>query len=778
MAELLLEILSEEIPARMQARAAEDLKRLVTAALKDAGLEFESAEAYVTPRRLTLVVDGLPEKQPDIREEKRGPKVGAPEEARKGFVRSVGASEDSADILLTIVVDGDSVSLPPAPNQPVEIEVSSSAKSTPSGDYFFTEIKQKGRDTGEVIGEFLPGIIWNFSWPKSMRWGAGKLRWVRPIHSIVCLLDGRIITLAIEPQTIDEVSSFDAIPALDDIGGGIPHGIKTGNTTRGHRFLAPVEIKVKDFKDYEAKLKKAKVILDAAQRRAKIERDARALAKKAKLTLKADGGLLDEVAGLVEWPVALIGVIDEDFMALPPDVLITAMRSHQKYFALEDANGAMAPHFITIADNETADGGKDIVAGNERVLRARLADAKFFWDQDRKVKLESRVAKLAEVVFHAKLGTVAEKAGRMEALAAGLCQYVPGADEKPARTAASLSKADLVTAMVAEFPELQGVMGCYYALGDGVGEDTALAIAEHYAPLGPRDECPKAPLSVAVALADKIDTLAGLFAIDEKPTGSRDPFALRRAALGVIRLIVENGLRLPLTKVFETHYGLIDSAIHRVESRRVMDRKPEEGELQVFAPPEQPEEFERRKTKVSSELMDFFAERLKVRMRAHGVRHDLIAAAFAVDKPGGGLEDDLVRLLARVEALTVFLESDDGADLLTAYKRAANIVAIEEKKDKQSYDGEADPKLFAQGEETALHASLGASMKASSVALKGEDFTAVMGELAKLRAPVDAFFDEVTVNCDDPKLRRNRLRLLSQIRATLGNVADFSRIEG
>ncbi len=720
MAELLLELLSEEIPARMQARAAEDLKRLVTAALKDAGLEFQNAEAYVTPRRLTLVVDGLPEKQPDIREEKRGPQIGAPEKAVSGFLKSIGLTLDQCE-----------------------------RREIKGKTFYFAVIEKKGRATGEVVGEFLPGIIWNFRWPKSMRWGAGKLRWVRPIHSIVCLLDGHIITLALEPQTIDEVSSFDAIPALDDIGGGIPHGIKTGNTTRGHRFLAPGEIKVKDFKDYEAKLKKAKVILDGAERRAKIERDARALAKKAGLTLKADEGLLDEVAGLVEWPVALIGAIDEDFMTLPPDVLITAMRSHQKYFALEDANGAMAPRFITIADNETRDGGKAIVAGNERVLRARLADAKFFWDQDRKRRLEERVAKLGEVVFHAKLGTLAEKAGRMETLAAGLCEYVPGADAEPARTAARLSKADLVTAMVGEFPELQGVMGRYYALADGEPPEVADAIAEHYAPLGPGDECPTAPLSVAVALADKIDTLVGLFAIGEKPTGSRDPFALRRAALGVIRLIVENGLRLPLTKVFDASAGLYA-------------RSPKGSSARLDA----------------GELLGFFADRLKVHLREKGVRHDLIAASFAVEKPGGGLEDDLVRLLARVEALTAFLESDDGADLLTAYKRASNIVRIEEKRDGKSYADAPEAGEFRQDEETALHAGLSASLEASSVALEEEDFTAVMGELAKLRAPVDAFFDEVTVNCDDPKLRQNRLRLLSRIRATLGNVADFSRIEG
>jgi glycyl-tRNA synthetase beta chain len=693
MAELLLEILSEEIPARMQAGAAIDLKRLVTAGLKDAGLDFESAAAYVTPRRLALVVDGLAERQPDIREEKRGPQVGAPEKAVNGFLKSVGLTPDQCE-----------------------------QREIKGKTYYFAVIEKPGRATKEVAAAIMGETLGALPWPKSMRWGAGAARWVRPIHSVLSIFDGSEIPFQFA-------------------------GIRSGNTTRGHRFLAPGEIKVKDFKDYEAKLKQAKVILDGAERRARIERDARALAKQAGLTLKADSGLLDEVAGLVEWPVALIGVIDEAFMAVPPDVLITAMRSHQKYFALEDEKGAMAPRFVTIADIETGDGGKDIIAGNERVLRARLADAKFFWDQDRKVKLESRVAKLSEITFHAALGTVAEKAGRMESLATELCEYIPGADRDKATRAAHLAKADLTTGMVGEFPELQGVMGRYYALNDEENSDVADAIGQHHSPAGPKDSCPTAPTAIAVALADKIDSLVAFFGINERPTGSRDPFALRRAALGVIRLIVENGLRLPLNDVIAAAAEPYPANVH----------------LQAT---------------VDGELLVFFAERLKVQMRAHGVRHDLIAAAFAVDKPGGGREDDLVRLLARVEALTAFLETDDGADLLTAYKRASNIVHIEEKRDTRSYADAPNAGDFRQGEETALHAGLGAAMKASSVALKGEDFTAVMAALAKLRAPVDAFFDEVTVNCDDEKLRQNRLRLLSQIRATLGNVADFSRIEG
>ena len=695
--ELLLEITSEEIPARMQAQAADDLKRWMSQILHQKAIGFQTVESFITPRRLVLVVHALRNEQAvtgDIKH--RGPRADAPQKAIDGFKRSLPKGA-SVQIL-----------------------------NTEKGAYFFVVTRDKVEKTERLLPGIINDALMLIAWPKSMRWADHGVRWVRPIHRILCLFGSKVVPVTFGP-------------------------VKAGDMTTGHPFLAPKPFKVKDFEDYKAKLKQAKVVLDPKERRESIRRQAEELAREEGLRVREDKELLGEVTGLVEWPVALIGAIDEDFMTLPPEVLITAMRLHQKYFALEDANGAMAPRFITIADNETADGGKDIIAGNERVLRARLADAKFFWDQDRKQRLEERVPKLDEVVFHANLGTMAEKAGRMEALATGLCEYVPNADGEPARTATRLSKADLVTAMVAEFPELQGVIGRYYALGDGVGEDVARAIAEHYAPLGPADECPTAPLSVVVALADKIDTLVGFWAIDEKPTGSRDPFALRRAALGVIRLIVENRLRVPLRVVFDSSkeafkFGAV--AILNVPGWGKIDRD-------VLS------------------VLDFFADRLKVQMRADGVRHDLIEAVFAL-----GGEDDLVRLLARVEALTAFLETDDGADLLTAYKRASNIVSIEEKRDGKSYADAPEAGDFRQDEETALHASLGASMKASSVALKGEDFTAVMGELAKLRAPVDAFFDEVTVNCDDPKLRQNRLRLLSQIRATLGNVADFSRIEG
>ncbi|MCZ6743998.1 MAG: glycine--tRNA ligase subunit beta, partial [Alphaproteobacteria bacterium] len=647
MAELLLEILSEEIPARMQARAADDLKRLITDRLEKDGLKFESLQTFVTPRRLTLVVDGLPVETEAVEEDRRGPSKAAPEKAVVGFAKSIGVSVDQLEI-----------------------------RDTGKGEYYFAVVKEDARQTIDYMPIIVSEAVFNMGWPKSMRWHSTAMTWVRPIQSILAIFNGKPL------DDIFQLGLKDKIPGLKfAMNGGSDAApgeleIPISDRTTGHRFLSPKPFKVNNFADYKAKLEKAHVILDPAERRARIEAEAGKLAKAAKLTLKDDPGLLVEVAGLVEWPVALMGSIDKAFMDLPDEVLTMSMRHHQKYFALTDAKGKLAPKFIVIANTEASDKGESIVSGNERVLKARLSDAKFFWDQDRRETLESRAGALKDRVFHAKLGSVHDKVRRVEKLAGAVAEYC-GADADDAKRAARLAKADLSTGMVAEFPELQGVIGRYYALADGEPPEVADAIAEHYSPQGPNDACPSAPVSIAVALADKIDTLAGFWTIDEKPTGSKDPFALRRAALGVIRLIVENGLRLPLRSVFETHYGLIDSAIHRVEIRRVVDRKPEEGDIQVFAPPEQPEEIERRKTNVSSDLLDFLAERLKVQMRAHGVRHDLIAASFAVEKPGGGLEDDLVRLLARVEALTAVLESDDGADLLTAYKRASIIVRIE-----------------------------------------------------------------------------------------------------
>ncbi len=681
MAELLLEILSEEIPARMQARAGEDLARLVTDALKAAGLAFEKPRSFATPRRLVLVIDGIPEAQPDVKDERKGPAVDAPEKAIQGFLGSVGLSLDHCE-----------------------------KRDIKGKQFLFAVIENKGRATAEVLAEIIVGVLAAFPWPKSMRWGAGDARWVRPIQSILAVFAGRIVDFEFA-------------------------GVRAGDVSQGHRFLAPVPFRVKDFADYQARLREAYVMLDAEDRREVLLTDADRLAEEEGLKVRNDHALFAEVAGLIEWPVALMGRIDDAFMDVPAEVLTESMRAHQKYFALETKDHKLAPRFITVANMLTDDGGAAVIAGNERVLRARLSDARFFWDQDRKVRLDSRVAKLGQITFHAKLGTVLEKVERVESLAAELCDFIPGADRNKATRAAHLAKADLTSDMVGEFPELQGVMGRYYALNDGEDADVAEAIAQHYSPKGPNDSCPTSPTAIAVALADKIDSLAGFFAVGEKPTGSRDPYALRRAALGVIRIVTENGLRLPLAKVFK----LADAA----------------GKLDV------------------GEMLAFFADRLKVQMREKGVRHDLIEAVFSL-----GGEDDLVRLLRRVDALTAFLGTDDGANLLTAYRRAANIVAIEEKKDKTAYDGAVDEKLLAEAQEKRLNEVLALEEQALALTLGEEKYGDAMAALANMRAPVDAFFDHVTVNADDKALRANRLRLLSRIRAALNRVADFSKIEG
>ena len=686
MAELLLELFSEEIPARMQSRAADDLKRLATDALKVAGLQFARADAYVTPRRLALAVDGLPEKQPDVTEEKKGPRVGSPDQAIQGFLKGAGlTSLDQCE-----------------------------KREIGKAEFWFAVAEKKGRATAEVLSEILPDVVAKLPWPKSMRWATETVRWVRPLHSILCVFNSAVVNFAFGP-------------------------VKASNATRGHRFLAPGAITAKNFSEYKAKLRSAYVMLDTAERAEAIWADAGAQAKTLGLTLREDRGLLDEVAGLVEWPVPLIGSIDASFMDLPPEAMTTTMRANQKYFALLNADGSLASKFVIVANMLTDDGGKAVIAGNERVLRARLSDARFFWDQDRKVPLAERVPALKDIVFHAKLGTVGDKVERIAALAVELCDFI-NADRDRARSAAELCKADLVTGMVGEFPELQGIMGRYYALASGEAFEVANAIAEHYAPKGPNDQCPTEPVSVAVALADKIDTLVGFFAVGEKPTGSGDPFALRRAALGVIRLVLENKLRLPLGRVLGEAaklYGKTASAFD------------------------------------NGELLSFFADRLKVALREKGVRHDLIDAVFSL-----GGEDDLVRLVARVEALGSFLTSDDGANLLVAYRRAANIVGIEEKKDKTTYAGSVEEARLTLPEEKKLHQVLGLAKQGLELALDKEDFAGAMSVLASLRQPVDAFFDQVTVNADDKDLRINRLRLLTAIRDTMNNVADFSKIEG
>ncbi|MDP1753755.1 MAG: glycine--tRNA ligase subunit beta [Reyranella sp.] len=683
MAELLLELLSEEIPARMQARAADDLKRLVCDGLKAAGLTFTDARAFATPRRLALVVDGLPVAREDVSDERRGPRIGAPDQAIQGFLKGAGlASLDEAE-----------------------------KRETGKGEFWFAIVTKKGGPTAEALPELIDAALKALPWPKSMKWGSGTMQWVRPLQSIVALFDDKVLAGEVAP-------------------GGQMAPIKFGDATRGHRFLSKGAIRVTGFADYTAKLRAAHVMLDVAERKRIILEGAEKLCAGAQVTLRVDEGLLDEVAGLVEWPVPLLGTIDAAFMDVPPEVLIVSMKTHQRYFATTTQDGLLANRFVVVANNVTRDGGATVVDGNERVLRARLSDAKFFWDQDRKVRLEDRLPALKNIVFHAKLGTQAERVGRLAKLAVEIAGHVPGADRGLVEQAALLCKADLVTGMVGEFPELQGIIGRYYALSEELPMAVADAIGDHYAPAGPNDRCPDAPVSIAVALADKLDALVSFWSIGEKPTGSRDPFALRRAALGVIRMVVENKIRLPLRNFFK-----------------------------------------------ADDLMAFFAERLKVQMREKGVRHDVVDAVFAL-----GNEDDLVRLLARVEALQSFLGSDAGKNLLTAYGRAANIVRAEEKKDKglaARIAGAPDVVLLEQIEEKAVVSALADVERTKGPALKAEDFAGAMAALAVLRAPIDAYFEKVTVNVTDrPELRLNRLKLLNQIRVTMDSVADFSKIEG
>ena len=687
--QLLLELFCEEIPARMQKRAADDLKNLITAGLKDTSLSFEDAHGYVTPRRLAIVVDGIPEAQPDVSEERRGPRIDAPEKAIEGFLKGNGVTLDQCE-----------------------------KRDTGKGEFWFAVIDRKGRATADVLKTLLPESIHKLSWQKSMRWGEGSFRWVRPLQRVMCVLDGELLALEIAP------------------------GIPCGNVTTGHRFMGPEPFEVGFFDDYEKMLQHKKVILKVATRRKLIEEKATALAEADGFSLKRDPGLLAEVSGLVEWPVPLLGSIDAEFMALPDEVLTTSMRSHQKYFSVVAEDGKLAPRFVVVSNMEAEDGGAAIVAGNERVLRARLADAKFFWDQDRKETLESRVPLLAQMMFHEKLGTLEEKVARIEALAVVLAPIV-GADSEQAKRAAHLCKADLMTGMVGEFASLQGVMGRYYAVAEGERPDVAQAIAEHYAPAGPDDMCPSIAVSVAVSLADKIDTLIGFFGIDEKPTGSRDPYGLRRAALGIIRMILENGIRLPLLTAFGKAAELYGAALPTASGA------------------------------ISESLITFFADRLKVHLRSSGIRHDLIAAVFAL-----GDEDDLVRLVSRVEALTRFLEFNDGANLLAAHKRASNIVAIEEKKDSVRFDGAVDPALLTDANESALFESLTTVVAKIQPLLAEEQYDDAMKVLAGLRNPVDKFFDAVTVNADDPATRQNRLHLLSQIGAAMGEIAEFNQVEG
>jgi glycyl-tRNA synthetase beta chain len=722
--DLLLELFSEEIPARMQAKAAEDLRRMVTDRLVAEGLVYEGAKAFATPRRLTLTVHGIPARQSDLKEERKGPRVGGPEAAIAGFLKATGlASLDEAKI----------------------------QRDPKKGDFYIALIEKPGRATLDVLADMLPVIVRTFPWPKSMRWGErsakpGALSWVRPLHSIVA-------TFGLETETPDVVK-FDVA------------GIAAGQTTYGHRFMAPAAIDVRRFEDYETKLAAAKVVLDPARRKDIILADAKQLAFAQGFELVEDQVLLDEVAGLVEWPVVLMGSFDKEFLSIPGEVIRATIRNNQKCFVVSDpATGKLTNKFILTANIEASDGGKAIIAGNERVIRARLSDAKFFYGTDLKTKLEDRLPKFDSIVFHEKLGTQGERIGRIERLATEIAPILwqqqelffdrtflndnEFRDEQDyvlkVKRAARLCKADLLTEVVGEFPELQGLMGKYYALAQGEHASVAAASEEHYKPQGPNDRVPTHPVSVAVALADKIDTLVGFWGNDEKPTGSRDPFALRRAALGIIRILSSNEIRISLLRFIDTAWkghGLGEAGII--------------GQSKRFAP----------------DLLSFFADRLKVQLREQGARHDLVDAVFALEG-----QDDLLMVVRRVEALGKFLDTDDGKNLLAGTKRAANILRIEEKKDGRAYDGAPDAALYSLDEEKALAKAIDQVKAEASAAVAKEDFAAAMSAMAKLRPAVDAFFDKVKVNDDDPQVRENRLKVLSEIRAATRAVADFSKIQ-
>jgi glycyl-tRNA synthetase beta chain len=679
MPDLLLEFLSEEIPARMQARAAEDLRKLVTDRLAAAGLVYEGARAFVTPRRLALSVHGIPARQPDIREEKKGPRVGAPENAIAGFLKAAGLK-----------------SINEAKVQPDK-----------KGDFYVAVIEKAGRPAIDVIAEAIPEVVRTFPWPKSMRWGSGTLNWVRPLHSIIATFG---------PETEEpDIVRFNV------------DGLAAGDETRGHRFMAPAPFKVRRFDDYVAKLAKAKVVLDSARRADTILADAKNLAFAQGFELVEDEGLLAEVAGLVEWPVTLMGTFDKAFLTIPDEVIRATIRNNQKCFVLRDPQTAkLVNKFVLVANEEAVDGGNAIVAGNGRVIRARLSDAKFFYETDLKTRLEDRLTKFEQIVFHEKLGTQAERIARIAALAGKLAPIVDANVAKTER-AARLCKADLLTEVVGEFPELQGLMGRYYAEAQDEDEAVAHAIEDHYKPKGPDDLVPSDPVSIAVALADKIDILTGFWKIDEKPTGSKDPYALRRAALGIIRIVLDNALRLSLTKI----------------------------------------------AGVSADLLSFFADRLKVQLREQGARHDLVDAVFTLEG-----QDDLLMIVRRVDALGKFLDTDDGKNLLAGYKRATNIIRIEEKKDKRDYTGAPDAGRYQLAEEKTLAEAIDIAKKEASAAVGKEDFAGAMRAMAKLRPRVDAFFDKVTVNVDDKAQRENRLKLLNEIREATRAVADFSKIEG
>jgi glycyl-tRNA synthetase beta chain len=799
MPDLLLELFSEEIPARMQRQAAEDLRRLVTDGLVAAGLTYEGAKAFATPRRLALAMQGLTARSAEVREERKGPRVGAPQKALEGFLRSAGlASIDEAQI----------------------------QTDPKKGDFYVVTVTRPGRAAEEIIAGLVPDVIRGFPWPKSMRWGkrsapenspfaegeaegTASLRWVRPLRSILCTFG---------PETEEPI----IVPVE-------VAGIAAGDVTYGHRFMAARKpIRVRRFDDYVPALQDAKVVLDGERRAAIIETEAKDLAFAQGLELVEDAGLLEEAAGLVEWPVVLMGKFDEAFLDIPDEVVRLTIRNNQKCFVLRRPHapsnlplrggdtgasaGRLINRFILVSNVEAKDGGKEIVAGNERVIAARLADARFFWEQDKAIPLTKWAEKLAGVTFHEKLGSQAERVERIARLAEGIADVLSGLPNfffgkqldpddlakeqeyfrKKVRRAAELCKADLTTGMVGEFPELQGVMGRYYALAQGEEPDVADTIRDHYKPQGPNDSVPTDPVSITVALADKLDTLVGFWAIDEKPTGSKDPFALRRAALGVVRIILTNKIQLSFNRQ-EADHLVFQSFVESILWPHVVSlfsyyrgEDPVVVAARIYLNASEVDQDLIRKTKgetgwerswqIAADLLDFLADRLKVHLRETGARHDLIDAVFAL--PG---QDDLLMIVRRVEALGKFLDSEDGANLLTGYRRAANILKIEEKKDSRSYDDAPDAALIADRglpEERALYAEMQEAETSARAAVEREDFEAAMTALAKLRPAVDAFFDKVTVNVDDPALRANRLRLLNMLRRATLTVADFSRIEG
>lgn len=693
MPDLLIELFSEEIPARMQARAAEDLKKLMTNGLVEAGLTYAGTAAFATPRRLTLALEGLLKESATVVEERKGPRVDAPEKAIEGFLRGVGLSKDQLEI-----------------------------RDEKKGQVYFAKIEKPGRPAAEIISEVLTQTIRNFPWPKSMRWGSGSLRWVRPLHSILCVLSDETET-AVVPLDVD--------------------GITSGNTTKGHRFMSTEIIEVSGFDEYVSKLKAAKVILDPQERADMIWNDATNMAFAAGLEVVEDQGLLAEVAGLVEWPVVLMGQIGEDFLGLPPEVLQTSMKEHQKFFSVRNAQTGRIERFITVANRETADNGATILAGNQKVLAARLSDAKFFWENDLRVAKNEGLAtwteQLSNVTFHNKLGSQQERISRIATLSASLADKV-GAEESAAKTAAEIAKADLSSEMVYEFPELQGLMGRYYAEAAGYDAAIAEACEGHYSPLGPTDAVPTNPVTVAVALGDKLDTLCGFWAIDEKPTGSKDPFALRRAALGVIRIVLENQLRLNIGDIAGAHIAAISGGA---------------------------------KEEVARDLVQFFHDRLKVYLRDDGIRHDVIDACLAMDA-----NDDIALVVKRARALAAFLETQDGENLLQGFKRANNILTQAEDKDGVEYSFGADAKFAEDASETTLLDALSEKGRAISSAIEAEDFASAMQSMASLRAPIDAFFETVQVNADNDVVRRNRLNMLGQIRKTCLAVADLVQVEG